>query len=194
MGEVADWNCTAGAIFTVVLMLSLNLVLKFTQSISRCVFQVIFKVHVFVQGNQMQRSQCSFCVPHIFVYTQDWAGPGFHPGFHQPPASNSQHPWAPRKPNSLWCSLPESYGTSPSWSCIKITFLCRGFPRFPMSQTEQTDKFNTPPSFLILLPGSSQRQSPSLLYPPQAHNSIGYCCKGFTICMRLLQISSVSQG
>lgn len=69
------------------------------------------------------------------------------------------------------------------------------FPRFPMSPAEQINKFSTLPSFLILLRRwSSQRQSPSLLYPPQAHNSVSYCCKGFTICMRLLQIFSFSQG
>lgn len=46
------------------------------------------------------------------------------------------------------------------------------FPRFPTSPTEQINKFSTLPSFLILLPRCSQRQSPSLLYPPQAHNSV----------------------
>lgn len=77
----------------------------------------------------------------------------------------------------------------------KLPSSAEAFPRFPMPPTDQIDKFSTPSLFLILLPGwSSQRQSPSLLYPPQAHNSIGYCRKGFTICTRLLQIFSFFTG
>ena len=34
----------------------------------------------------------------------------------------------------------------------KLPSSAEAFPRFPMSPTEQIDKFNTSPSFLILLP------------------------------------------
>lgn len=61
------------------------------------------------------------------------------------------------------------------------------FPRFPTSPTEQTDKCSTSLPFLIPLPRwSGQGLNPSLVYPLQTHNSVVYCCRGFTFCIRLL--------
>lgn len=129
MGKVAEWNCRARGIFAVMLMLS---------QFDAQVHMVCVLLHVLgllwdtcrVREIKSNEINVDFIHP-IFVYGQGLARPGFYSGFHLPPVSNSQHPWAVRKSNSPWHRPPGSYGTSPSWWRIKITVLCRDFSKIP---------------------------------------------------------------
>lgn len=160
----------------------LNLLSQFTWSVSLCGLQGFFKVPVFGQGNQKQRNQCPYFVPHVFLHGQDWA----RPAFHQPPLPNSLHPRAQRRWNSPQHSTHGWRGTSSSLSCTKISFFSRGLST-ASHITNWADEFSTPCSPLIPLPRwSSQELNLSLLYPLKLTTQFFYCRKGFTFCIRLL--------
>lgn len=168
MEKVVDWNCRAGGSFIVVLML----------------FQFDPQICMVCK---------SLCVPRLLWGTHIW-------------------PW--KSPRVIWHQESQIHHGTALLSHMaqdhldltsKLPSSAEAFPRFPTIQTEQIHKsapclisyflFISYFLLLLLVPRwSSWRQSPSLLHPPQAHNSIGCCCKGFIICMRLLQIFSFSQG
>lgn len=124
MGKEAVWNCRAGGIFMIMLLLPQPDVQVHMVSQSVCSRTSLRSLCLAREINSKEISAL-LLYPVFFFHGQDWT----RPAFHQPPVSNSLHPRAPRKPNSPWHSTHGWYSTSSSLSCSKISFFSRGFPK-----------------------------------------------------------------